>query len=54
MSLTNEQIENRVMAILNAVPKDPNLKQIDEVAILAGVDLIINILQNINTIANKS
>ncbi len=52
--LTNDQIENRVMAILNAVPKDPKLKQMDEVAILAGVDLIINFLQNINTIANKS
>lgn len=51
--LTNDQIENRVMAILNAIPKDPKLKQIDEVAILAGVDLIINILQNLNNIANK-
>ena len=52
-TLTNDQIVNRVMAILNAIPKDPKIKQIDEVAILAGVDLIINLLQNINTIANK-
>jgi len=52
--LTNEQIRDRVFAILNAVPKDPKLKPEDEVAILAGVDLVINLLQNINDIANKS
>lgn len=52
-TLTNDQIANRVMAILNAIPRDPKIKQMDEVAILAGVDLIINLLQNINTIAGN-
>lgn len=51
--MTNDQINSRVMAILNAIPKNKNITQAEEVAILAGVDLIINFLQNINTIASK-
>lgn len=52
--MTNEMIATRVMAILDAIPKDPKIKLADEVAIMAAVDLIINFLQNINTIAKAT
>ena len=51
--MTNEEIRNNVFKILNAIPKDAKIKPIDEVAIMAGVELFINLLQNINDIADK-
>lgn len=52
--LTNQDIEVRVMDILNAIPKESKIKPADEKAIMSGVILLINLLQNINTIANNS
>ena len=49
--MTNEQITARVTEIANAIIKPDVLKSADMAAIDAGVMLITNLLQNINTIA---
>lgn len=52
--MTNDEIRNNVMKILNAVPKKPDLKVVDEQAILAGIELFIGFLQDIHQIANNT
>ena len=49
--MTNEQIAARVTEIANAIIKHDVPKSADMAAIDAGVMLITNLLQNINTIA---
>jgi uncharacterized membrane protein len=49
--MTSEEIAASVTEIANAIIKDNAPKPGDMAAILAGVMLITNLLQNINTIA---
>ena len=51
MSLGNDEIDKHVRRIVGFALKDVATKPQDEVCIQAGVELMINLLQNINDIA---
>jgi hypothetical protein len=51
--MTNDQISNKVYLLINFYLKEQKIKSEDQAIIQAGADLIINLLQNINTIASK-
>ncbi len=50
MILTNDDIEHKVRMLAAALLQDAALKPSDKPAIDAGVDLIVNLLQNLNDI----
>lgn len=54
MSLGNRDIEGNVMILVGAYLKGQRVKPEDEAAIKAGVDLVVNLLQNINDIAYRA
>ncbi len=51
--MTNEQIADKIYLIIHAYLKGVKTKPEDQPIVQAGADLIINFIQNINTIANK-
>jgi len=51
MSLGNQDIDKHVRLIATALLKDTKVRPVDEPLIRAGVELVINLLQNINDIA---
>lgn len=52
--LSNVQIGEKVTIVVAALLKDTKLRDEDKPVVKAGVDLIINLLCNINDIANAS
>ncbi len=51
--MTNQQIENSVNVLVSFLLKDTKIKDEEIPVIQAGVRLIVNFLQNINTIADN-
>jgi hypothetical protein len=51
MSLPNDEIDRHVRRVFGLFLKDVATKPQDEACIQAGVELVINLLQNINDIA---
>lgn len=51
MLLDNNMIDGHVRTIVAAYLKDSPIKPKDEAVLKAGVELVINLLQNINDIA---
>jgi hypothetical protein len=52
--LTNEKIDTRVRILAGALMRDHKIKAEDEAIVIAGVELLVNLLQNINTLAHTA
>jgi len=49
--MNNKEIDSRVRILVGAYLKDNKIRKEDEPVIQAGMELVINILQNLNDIA---
>ncbi len=49
--MNNKEIDSRVRILVGAYLKDSKIRAEDEPVIQAGMELVINILQNLNDIA---
>lgn len=49
--MTDQEIANAVQTIVAAIPVDKPPTQVEAAALAAGVVLVTNFLQNINTLA---
>ena len=54
MALSNEEIEDRVKVLADSYLQGVKTRPQDKPVIEAGVELVINLLQNINDIANSA
>ena len=49
--MNNKEIDSRVRILVGAYLKDSKIRKEDEPVIQAGMELVINLLQNLNDIA---
>lgn len=54
MSLDNNAIDERVRRVVGMLLKDVHPKPHEEACIQAGVELLVNLLQNVNDIAYEA